>query len=1302
MPAFANPQGMSVAQGSATAAASAGRLDITASRNAVIDWRSFNIAPGETTAFHQPSAASVVWNRITDANPSHILGNLNANGIVVLMNQNGFYFGPNSSINVGGFIATTTPIAPESPMGGGMWSFQGPPPAASIINYGQVRANNGGSLFLVAEKIENHGILCAPDGTLGLYAGKEVLISERPDGRGLSARVKLPSGSINNTGQIIADAGTIALQARVVNQNGVVQANSARERNGIIELVASEAVNFGADSVLRANGGEDGVSDGGSIRVQSAQSLNDQTGSRLEARGGAQGGNGGSVEICAAQMTGFHSRVEATAQPGWAGGRLLFDPYDLLLSGVDDSLSINVNSAFIGLSQITLQATHDITLANGTLWDLNGSTGISDAGSLLRLEAGNSIFFGNNARIASSGGWSVQLSAGLNLALPTPVVRNGVGGIYLNGGPGGAGSGAIEMADGDITLNAGHEVLLAGGYIRTTAGGNISVSTGDGNVDSGTKNDGYEPTKRGCVVSSAGLGGIGTVAGGTVAVHAGGDILGVTAPIGAFGSAAGDVNLTAGGTVFGSFMVRNGNGTIQAGVDVGSAGSTVSLGLVSGGWNVHATRDLYLNEVYNPNGSINFNRAVYGAKIAFQFDYAADAFANLTGGNSVHLMGDKLAHADSNASRTAIYAPILGITAGAGGVELGNDLVLYPSAQGRLSIHTTGGGSVFSTPGAFYQLVMSDSDSPLYTTFTDGHAAVPLHQNDAEYSDAAHLVKDYRVKFDLNGNLENLFLRAPCRSDLAVAGNVRNFSFEGQNLSAGDVSRLSIGGDYFSQSDRTVAIVASPIVLLKPDDQDPLLSHLVNPEGFAIFDSRITVNATVGSHLSYNPQTGKLVWQGVMTAADLAFLLHPQVYSWDPLTGLRRTDEQGNLITVPAVFTTDAVALQQLFADSQDVPTSGLAFEGLQIGGPGRFELSAHNLDLGISSGIRSVGPLLNAALPLTGSDLDIRLSGDLNITSSQITSFNGGNLDVSALGRMNVGSQDQFTSDDVPKGLYTAHGGHVNVQAGGDISVSGSRIASYDGGDVSVISDHGKVDAGEGAKGFFSVTTSQIDPVTGLLDIRNDRFFGSGIMALTRVDSAVKVGDVLVKAGQDIVANTGGILQLAFNQADQSSAKLDVMSLHGDIKAGQSGILGRNVSLDAPEGNIEGIVVAVGNLAIKADLGNVTVTALAGGTASVSAGDKVSGSIVSGGSSSVGGATVDASVISTGGTANTTGDSSSAKVGAFNSVAAPTATKVTESADKTVAKAAEEKSDEDELKKKKPVQLTKRVSRVTVILPKK
>src|ERR1043166_8324323 len=230
--AVANPGGMGVANGSVHATQNGAQLNVFASHNSVINWQNFNIRPGETTTFIQPSAVSVVWNRILDANPSQILGNLNANGYVVLFNQNGFYFGANSVVNVGGLVVTTAAPPPGPNAMGGMWQFNGAPPLASIVNYGEIKAHSGGSLFLLSERIENHGTISAPAGEVRLEAGKDVLICERPDGRGVSANVRLPSGTVDNTGKLIADAGKVAIHAQVVNQNGLIQADSVREHSG--------------------------------------------------------------------------------------------------------------------------------------------------------------------------------------------------------------------------------------------------------------------------------------------------------------------------------------------------------------------------------------------------------------------------------------------------------------------------------------------------------------------------------------------------------------------------------------------------------------------------------------------------------------------------------------------------------------------------------------------------------------------------------------------------------------------------------------------------------------------------------------------------------------------------------------------------------------------------------------------------------------------------------------------------------------------------------------------------------------
>ncbi len=354
-------------------------------------------------------------------------------------------------------------------------------------------------------------------------------------------------------------------------------------------------------------------------------------------------------------------------------------------------------------------------------------------------------------------------------------------------------------------------------------------------------------------------------------------------------------------------------------------------------------------------------------------------------------------------------------------------------------------------------------------------------------------------------------------------------------------------------------------------------------------------------------------------------------------------------------------------------------------------------MDLGISQGIRSVGTFLNSSLACispAGAALKISLAGNLEMTSSQIASYNGGSITLKAQGHLNIGSQEQFTSDDTPKGIYTGNGGSVDVESVGDINVNGSRIATYDGGDVKVVSSGGSIDAGAGAKGFFEVATQEVKPPCNVVP-RTDKFFGSGIVALTRSDSGSQVGNISVAAGKDILANSGGILELAFNHSDLSLATV-TLEAGRNIEANQSGVLGANVKLHAI-GDITGLVVANQTVNIGA-AGNVSVSALGGGAVTVS-GATVSGNIVGGGNVSVSGSEVSASVISVGGTA-----SGGNAAGAFSGVAAPVAQQTTTDAEKkVVAKATDTEDDEEKNKRaaKGPV-LSKTTGRVTVILPNK
>jgi filamentous hemagglutinin family protein len=106
-PGLANPKGGQVRGGSATIREGAGRVDIHQhSHSATLSWESFDIDPGEVTQFHQPGSDSVAINRILQSDASQILGSLQANGHVYLINPHGILFGREATVNVHALIAT--------------------------------------------------------------------------------------------------------------------------------------------------------------------------------------------------------------------------------------------------------------------------------------------------------------------------------------------------------------------------------------------------------------------------------------------------------------------------------------------------------------------------------------------------------------------------------------------------------------------------------------------------------------------------------------------------------------------------------------------------------------------------------------------------------------------------------------------------------------------------------------------------------------------------------------------------------------------------------------------------------------------------------------------------------------------------------------------------------------------------------------------------------------------------------------------------------------------------------------------
>ena len=488
-----------------------------------MDWTQFNVNKGESVNFVQPGKGAMALNRVTGGRESSINGQLTANGQVLLVNPAGVTIGKNTSIDVGGLVASTAQVNDNvmKNFGNSTGDFTlNNPGQGNIVNEGTIRAE-GGLAVLHAAAVENQGTITSEGGTVGLLAADKLNLSSDADGK-LSFTVdgNMARAFALNGGTLSADGGTVIMTAAsadrvtgtVVNNTGVVEARTLHTNQaGHIVLDGGKSGTVEVSGTLDASGTADGQS-GGDIKVIGQKTVV-HSGTQLLAQGNV---NGGKIET-SGDVLNLESNlhIDAKGDHGKAGEWLL-DPLDVIIAKDNPMNTDNYSQSdkkTAGKSDFTAgnatiayndpaAKTADTTAVNsGVTWIdraivqdmLNSGTNVTIQAAATNGSA--NIIVKDDITKSSGGEATFTLDAMRNITINGKISSTSDKlHVILNADTNGDQVGVV-IINADIDTNGGNFTSATGGTVKYTSNG----SKGYGN---GKFQDGGAPNPSGSTVGT--------------------------------------------------------------------------------------------------------------------------------------------------------------------------------------------------------------------------------------------------------------------------------------------------------------------------------------------------------------------------------------------------------------------------------------------------------------------------------------------------------------------------------------------------------------------------------------------------------------------------------------------------------------------------------------------------------------------------------------------------------------------------------------------------------------------------------
>jgi len=495
----------------------------------IVDFYKFGVMKGHQLDVVMPDAGRALY-RVIGNSRSEIMGPLNSNGSLFLINQNGVLFGQGSEVNVGNIVASTLNISNDDFLKGN-YNFTVGSIRGDIENHGVIKAKNEGYIVLLGKTVDNSGTLVASNGSVVLGSAQAAtldffgngLVKAKLSGDALEATIK-------NSGSIYADGGFVQMatnaRASAINISGIVEANQLVERNGVIRLEGGDNAKVEVSGQLIAKG--QGTT-GGTIEVTGEQvalmngalldASGDTGGGKVLVGGDYQGkndavynarttyvssgatikadaikeGDGGKVVVWADSLTRYYGSI--SAQGGAASGNGGFvevsGKQDLAFIGKVNVAAVNGIGGTVLLDPETINlisggstptdnasGTPDVAFADNA----GGTTNINVAGvtgfNELFLQATKDINVNADVIMTNLAG-NIRFEAGNDINVNAKLTTTGSGSINLKADADNDGVGNIAIGE---TITGRGGVILSAATISHTKGDIIASGddTGSG------------------------------------------------------------------------------------------------------------------------------------------------------------------------------------------------------------------------------------------------------------------------------------------------------------------------------------------------------------------------------------------------------------------------------------------------------------------------------------------------------------------------------------------------------------------------------------------------------------------------------------------------------------------------------------------------------------------------------------------------------------------------------------------------------------------------------------------------------